>query len=168
MNIIVGIVFILLLSFAYGSLRGAPWVPTKKHDVQRFLNLAEVKENEIFYELGCGDARITCAAGNAGAKATGFDVSLFPFIIAQIRVLFSKNRKNINIKYRDIWFLNFKDADLVYMFLMPETYEKIKPKLEKELKPGARVITYVWPMPGWEAKTIDKIEGYPPMYLYQR
>ena len=54
------------------------------------------------------------------------------------------------------------------MFLMPETYEKIRPKLEKELKPGARVITYVWPIPGWTPDVVDEVEGSQKIYLFRR
>jgi hypothetical protein len=58
--------------------------------------------------------------------------------------------------------------DAVYLFLMPETYKKIRPKLEAELKPGSRVVSYVWPIEGWEEDVLDMATGFPNLYLYRR
>lgn len=58
--------------------------------------------------------------------------------------------------------------DAVYVFLMPETYEKIRPKFETELKPGARVVSYVWPIPGWEPTRVDEQIGALKMHYYER
>jgi hypothetical protein len=51
---------------------------------------------------------------------------------------------------------------------MPKVYPRLREKLEKELKKGAKVITYVWPMPEWQAVKVDEVAGRPKMYLYQR
>lgn len=63
---------------------------------------------------------------------------------------------------------DLSDTDVVYLFLMPETYEKIRPKFEAELKPGARVISYVWPIPDWEPTEINESKDSPKLFLYQR
>jgi hypothetical protein len=52
------------------------------------------------------------------------------------------------------------------MFLMPETYKKMRDKLTHELATGARVITYVWPIPGWTPSYVDHVEGSPDLYVY--
>ncbi len=62
MYIIFLILFILIASTAYAANSGAPWVPTKKKDIERFLNFVDLKPGEKFYELGCGDARLAIAA----------------------------------------------------------------------------------------------------------
>lgn len=66
----------------------------------------------------------------------------------------------------DIFHHNLSQYDVIYMFLMPETYKKLRDKLKSELKPGARVITYVWPIPDWTPAKIDHVEGSPDLYLY--
>lgn len=119
------------------------------------------------YDLGCGDGRIVCAAAKAGAQAQGFEISLLPYVLARLRAYFCGARGNCKIRYCDFWNVNLGDADLVYFFLMPKFYIKLKSKLERELKPGTKVIAYVWPIPGWTPVAVDTIKGYPPMYLYK-
>ena len=160
------IFMILLVTFAYGGIRGAPWVPTWKSDVDRFLKLANIKPGDKVYELGCGDGRITCAAAKAGANAVGYEVSLFPFSIALIRKFLSPHKKRTKLRYQDFWFKNLSDADVVYFFLMEKVYDKLKAKLEKELKPGTKVIAYVWPIPGWEPDVVDTMKDKPNLYVY--
>jgi SAM-dependent methyltransferase len=160
------IIFLLFIgTFIYAGLRGAPWVPTKKKDVQRFLDLANIKPSDIVYDIGCGNGRMVIAAAAKGANAVGFEVSLFPYLLAIINKLIKKSKAKI--KYRDLWHVNLGEADLVYFFLMPERIKKLKSKFEQELKPGARVISYVWPIDGWEPIKIDECEGQPKLYLYE-
>ena len=161
-------IFVLLLTFAYAGWRGAPWVPTRKRDVERFLKLAEIKPGQKMYDLGCGDGRLVCAAAKAGAKTQGFELSLFPYVLANIRRLFQKDRARIKISFRDVWYSNLSDADVVYFFLMPKVYPKLKQKFEKELKSGAKIIAYVWPIDGWTPLKVDTLSQHPNLYLYQR
>lgn len=165
MFIILPIILILLITYAYGSWRGAPWVPSKKLDVERFVKLAQISEGEIVYDLGCGDGRILQAVVDAGGEARGFELSLLPYLIAKIKLF--KKRKKCQIVYGDFWFKNLGDADIVYIFLMPKIYEKLVIKFKTELKKGTKVVSYVWPLPGMEPIKIDKAEKYPPLYLYE-
>jgi len=100
--------------------------------------------------------------------ANGVELSLLPYILARFRQLFHQDRSRVKIFYKDIWNVDLSDADIVYIFLVPKVYQKVKEKLEKELKQGAKVITYVWPFEGWEPVAVNTQEGYANMYLYQR
>ena len=162
------LVFLLLLSSAYANLRGAPWAPTNKKSIERFLRLAKIKSGQKMYDLGCGDGRLVFASARAGAQAKGFELSLFMCLLANIFRLFQKNRKKTKISCQDIWRANLNDADLIYFFLMPKIYPKLKQKFENELKPGTKVVSYVWPITGWEPVKIDVLKGHPNLYLYQR
>lgn len=166
MNILLLTLLIVIATFAYGGLRGAPWVPTRGHDVARFLKLANIKPGQKVYDLGCGDGRMVAAAAKAGAQAQGFEISLLPFVLAKIRSCFCAARGSCKIRYRDFWNVNLGDAAVVYFFLMQKCYPKLKEKLEHELKPGTKVIAYVWPIEGWTPVALDTTAGYPPMYLY--
>lgn len=161
---------ILVLAIAvttiYSLVRGIGWVPTWQKDVERFLRLAEIKPGQVVYDLGCGDGRLVMAAAKQGAKAIGLEVSILPFVGAYIRKIFSSSKAKI--RFRDFWLVDLKEADVVYFFLIPRIYEQLKNKLAKELKPGTRVIAYVWPIEGWQATIVDKPVGRPAMYLYIR
>lgn len=168
MIILAIIIFILILTFAYGAVRGAPWVPTWGTDVERFMRLADIKPGQVVYDLGCGDGRLLVAAAQKGAHAIGYEVSLVPYVIAYARRLLSNNRKNISIHFKDFWFTDLADADVVYVFLMQKIYDKLRVKLEQELRPGTKVIVYVWPIEGWQPVRIDETKGQPKLYIYER
>ena len=157
---------VIIVTSAYGALRGAPYVPTWKKDVSRFMNLAQIKSGQKVYDLGCGDGRLVLAAAQYGATGIGYEVSFVAYVIAHIRKLLARE-KNVHILFRDFWFEDVSDADVVYVFLMEKIYTKLKAKLEKELKSGATVILYVWPMPGWEPVRVDEAPGQPTLYVYE-
>ncbi|MDD5750706.1 MAG: hypothetical protein PHU56_03640 [Candidatus Pacebacteria bacterium] len=162
-------VFLFLAATAvYAGWRAAPWAPTFKDDKERFLRLACIKPGQKVYDLGCGDGRLVAAAGKAGAIAVGFEISLVPYFFAKWRIANSPAGKNCRIKFKDFWKADLSDADVVYFFLMPKIFAKMKAKMEKELKPGAKVIIYTWPMDGWEPLAEDCPKGKTPIYVYRR
>ena len=157
-----------LITFAWAGKQGAPWVPSKSDDLNRFLRLANIQPGQKVYDLGCGDGRVLRAAAEKGAEAYGYEISLLPFFIAKIRCLLSPYRKNCHVMYKNFWSVNLKDADVVYFFLMPKIYQKLKEKFARELKFGAKVIAYVWPIEGWTPKMVDTINQRPRIYLYEK
>lgn len=164
--LVVGI--ILLGSAAYAGWRGAPWVPMRRGDAARLAALLALKPGERFLELGCGDGRVTVAvAKHSGVHAVGVELSLLQFFAAWVRGKLSRV-PGVSFRLGDAFSADVSQADGMYLFLMPDTYEKIRPKLEAELKSGARVVTYVWPMPGWTAQQEHRVEGKPVLFLYVR
>ncbi|MEK7691101.1 MAG: class I SAM-dependent methyltransferase [Bdellovibrionota bacterium] len=156
--------FVILLSFAYAAWAGAPWVPTWRRDIERIRKLIDMKPGEIFYELGCGDGRVTLAIGQK-PRAVGVELSIAQWIVAQVRRVL-KRSWHVHFALANAFRVDLKPADAVYLFLMPETYTKIASKLECELRPGTRVVSYVWPIPGWTPERVDRLEGAPDLYLY--
>ncbi len=161
-------ILVFLITYIYGNARGAPWVPSRKHDVQRFLTLANITPGQKVYDIGCGDGRLVAAAAEAGAHAVGYEISLLPFLLAKVRGLFIKNKKNYKILYKDFWHCNLGDADVIYFFLLPKIYNRLQKKLEEELRSGTKVIAYVWPISEWEPEKIDKANNFPTYYMYKR
>jgi len=161
---LLALIFLIMLTFFYSVVRAISWVPMWSKDLERFLKLANIKPGDKVYDLGCGDGKLLFAAAGRGAKAEGFEISFLPYIIAKVRQLFEKNK--VSIKFRDFWLVNLKDANVVFFFLIPRIYPKLKEKLQRELKPGTKVIAYVWPFTDWEPEQIDKVEKRPAMYLY--
>lgn len=170
-----GIIILILLAAAvivtagYAGYRAAPWVPTWKTDVRRFLALAEPAPGKRFVDLGCGDGRLVFAAARAGAEATGYEISLLPYAIALVRraLLPADVRRRAHIRYRDFWSADLRDADILYTFLMPEHKERLRKKFETELRPGTIVITYVWPLDGWTPVATDTEPGRLKLFKYR-
>ena len=168
LNVFLFILMIFLGSAAYAASKGAPWVPTWKRDVKRIVDLLDLKPGETCVELGCGNARVCRALVLAQPKAqvTGVELSFLQYGIGWFQNKLSGS--SVKMVFQNAFKHDLSKYNAVYVFLMPETYEKLRPKFEKELKIGTRVVSYVWPIPGWEAKKVDELTGAPTLYLYER
>lgn len=166
MEIIIALSLLLLVSAAYAAHSAAPWVPTWNKDIQRIHKLLNLDANDKFVELGCGTARLSkYLSKNTQASIKGVELSLFHYFFAKLKTIFTSG-KQFSVHYGNLFKINYSDQSAVYMFLMPEAYEKMSEKLNKELKVGSKVVSYVWPLPNWEPEKIDKKEGRADIYLY--
>ncbi len=124
------------------------YVPTPNDVVAKMLDLAQVKPEDVVYDLGCGDGRIVVtAAKKFGCQAIGFDID--PQRVREARANIEKNGvgKLVSIKQEDIFKLDLSPASVVTMYLLPSLNVKLIPQLEK-LKPGSRVITHDFDIEG--------------------
>ena len=167
-EIILFIIFVLVGgTFAYAGLRGAPWLPTKARDIERIFSTVEIKPGQTFYDLGCGDGRLLFLAAEKGAFGIGYEISFLPYLIAQVRRIFSKQRKKIKIHFRDFWNADLRDADVVYLFAQPQYMEKLKLKLEREMKPGSVALSYCWSVDGLGNERKIEAQNRLPFYVYK-
>ncbi|MEK7173121.1 MAG: class I SAM-dependent methyltransferase [Patescibacteria group bacterium] len=151
------LILIPLISYAYASFSFAPWVPCWRKDLKRIFKLANLRAGEIFYDLGCGSGQVVLSAARQfKARAVGIELALPLYLICQGKRLLGQPA-NVQFKWKNLFSENLSNADAVYFFGMPYSIAaKLKLKLERELKPGARVISYVFPIPGWQPVMIDK------------
>jgi len=144
--------FVTLISFIWVF---APYFPTRKGHLQLIKKVADLKDGETFYELGCGDARVSIALAKAYPKANviGLEMAGPLFFYAWTKAKLS-GCKNLKIKWKNIFWQSLKDADSVYVFGMTESLnKKLKEKFLAELKPGSRIISYVFTMKEWPGRT---------------
>lgn len=135
----------------------APWVPAFKKDLPRVFEVAQLQPGEVFYDLGCGDGRtVVYAAEKFGVEATGVEL-IFPlFVVCKLRQFFSHSKK-IQFKNKNLFHEDLSRADVVYVFGIPGTLaNKVKEKFQKELKPGARVVSYVFKIEGLTPEVVSK------------
>jgi len=156
---------VVLGTFAWGALRGAPWLPTRRADVGRIVALAGVKPGMVVADVGCGDGGVLAALAVTGCRIRGWELAIVPWLRARWRF---RHHADARIRFGDFWYANLSDCDLVYAFLLPNSHAKLAVKLARELRPGARVIAHVWPFPGWEPIAVDRADGRAPLYLYER
>lgn len=125
-------------------------VPTPPHIVDLMLALADVKESDVVYDLGCGDGRIVVAAAEKyGCKAVGFDIDPACVREARANVANSNLEDLVTIEERDIFDLDLSEADVVTLFLLFSLNERLLPQLEK-MKPGSRIVSHAFDIPGVE------------------
>jgi predicted O-methyltransferase YrrM len=145
--------------------------PTDTEVVQVMLKLAGVKPGDVVYDLGCGDGRIVISAV-LQAAARGVCVDIDPQRIAEARQNAQKAGVADRIRFltQDLLATDIRDATVVMLFLSPELNLKVRPKLLRELRPGARVVSHWHDMGDWKAQQIVRISSSGrerPIYLWE-
>jgi ubiquinone/menaquinone biosynthesis C-methylase UbiE len=148
----------------------APDFPTPQVVVDRMLALANVKPGEVVYDLGCGDGRILISAvRNYHCRAVGVELSrdIYDRTCQRIKTLGLSDQ--ISVIHGNVLHTDFSPADVVTLYLMTSTNERLKPLMEQYLKPGARVVSHDYEIHGWKPlkeETVS-VDGRPhKVYLY--
>jgi len=135
----------------------APYVVSPQGVVDRMLELADVRPGETLYDLGSGDGRVLITAVQRfHAKAVGVELSekLVQTTTDRIQRLGLQNQAKVI--HGDFMDIDLSQADVVTIYLMTDTNEKLRPNLERYLKTGARVVSHDYPVPGWQPKHVEK------------
>ncbi|MDE2144503.1 MAG: hypothetical protein KGJ01_00815 [Patescibacteria group bacterium] len=164
--IIIVLVLLVLLPTAYASLIGAPFVPASPSLVEKIVDAADVKEGDVIYELGAGNGQVMIAfAKRKGVKVLGFELSPVLYLVAWLNLKL-KRLRNCHLYLKNFYSYPLAKADVVYFFLVPRTVNKLAVKLVSELKPGSRVISYAFPIDGWEPSRVIKENGKSGIFVY--
>ncbi len=135
-----------------------PFVPSPEVVIRRMLQLADVRENEVVYDLGCGDGRVLIiAAKEFGARAIGIEIrrDLYEQCLKRIRDLGLEGR--VQVYHGNFFEYDLSDADVVTLYLLTSVNERLRPKLERELRPGTRVVSHDFEVPGWRPVIIEDL-----------
>jgi len=148
-----------------------PFVPTPDAVVRRMLTIANVRPGEIVYDLGAGDGRIIAtAARDFNAKAVGVELQDSRYQLIAERIHFEGLDKLASAVKGDFLDVDISNANVVTLYLLNSVNSLIKPKLERELKPGARIVSHDFPIQGWKPIRVEKIWAHSNshmIYLYQ-
>jgi len=137
----------------------APYYPTPETVVEEMLKMVGTKPGEKMFDLGSGDGRIVImAAKKFGADATGveFDADLYRQSSERIKALGLE--KKARIIHGDIMVQDYSKADVITVYLLPLSNDKVRPMLEKQLKPGTRIVAHDFEFSGWNADKVMHIE----------
>lgn len=136
------------------------WTPQDRVDVM--LEIAEVNENDVVYDLGSGDGRIVItAAKKFGARGVGIEYDPDLVAISNRDARDAGVADRVRFERSDFYEADFSEATVVTMYLFEETNAKLKPILIEQLAPGTRIVTYKYKMPGW-----TPVKSHKRVYLY--
>jgi len=135
------------------------YVPTPNEVVARMLALANVKNNDVIYDLGSGDGRIVItAAQKLGAKGVGIDIDPERIKEAKENAQAAKVTNRVEFRQQDLFETDLSQASVVTLYLLPDLNLKLRPKLFKELKPGTRVVSHDFDMGNWKPERTEQID----------
>ena len=138
----------------------APYIPSPQVVVEKMLEAGRVRPGDVVYDLGAGDGRIVItAAQKFGARAVGVELSeeLFRSATARIQAMGLENR--VRMIHANLLDVDLSEASVVTIYLLTSSNLKLKPNLEKYLKPGARVVSNDFEIRGWNPAQTVKIKA---------
>jgi predicted O-methyltransferase YrrM len=129
------------------------FVPTPPEVVDAMLKLANVTAKDVVYDLGSGNGIIVVtAAEKHGARAVGIDIDPQRVKEANERIQKAGVEDKVKILNEDLFEADISPATVVTLYLLPSLNQKLIPKLNKELKPGTRIVS----------QSFDMGDDYPP------
>jgi len=145
----------------------APFVQTPVEVAKKIVQLAGLKPGQVLFDLGAGDGRLVIiAAQEADVYAIGVELrgDLVERARSEIKRLNLGDRARII--HGDLFNVSLKDADVITLYLTTSGNERLRPKLEAELKEGARVISHDFKVGNWKPSIVhNELVGHT-IYAY--
>lgn len=149
----------------------APGVWSPMTVCERMLELANLKPGETVFDLGSGDGRVLIiAAQKFGARAVGVEISENLVKRSQDRIHAEGLAERVNVIHDDLMNVDISPADVVTIYLLRDSNDVLRPKLEMSLKPGARVVSHDYEIRGWKPVAVEKTKANNrshAIYLYE-
>ena len=137
-----------------------PFVPTTPDVIDRMLELARVKPGDIVYDIGSGDGAIIIrAAKKYGVKGVGIEIDRELVRKARDNAFREKVEHLVEFHAQDAFTADISPATIVTLYMLPEFNAKLRPILERQLKPGSRVVSHDYPIEGWIPDKVEVIKG---------
>ena len=138
-------IFFFYLCLAF--LTGAPFVPSTNPVSKSMIRLARIKKGMTVYDLGSGNGKLLFLAAQHGAITKGLEINPFLVFFSNVRSLFSPYRNRVHTHWKNFWTAELKDADVVFIYLLPWRMEKLEQALIKKCKNGTIIVSnsFVFP-----------------------
>jgi SAM-dependent methyltransferase len=143
------------------------FVPTAYAVADRMLQLATVTADDVVYDLGSGDGRLVIlAAQKYGARGVGVEID--PRLVALSREVAREGAVADRVRFieGDLFTADISGATVVTLYLSPNINRRLGPRLRGELRPGARVVSHQFPIPGWTPDRIVKAADDTDLFLW--
>ncbi len=137
-----------------------PFVPTPPVVVDRMLEMARLRHGDVVYDLGSGDGRIIIrAAKKYGVRGVGIEIDPDLVRKAQDNARREKVDHLVEFHAQDALTVDVSPASVVTLYMLPEFNAKLRPIFDRQLKPGARVVSHDFEIQGWVPDRVERIKG---------
>lgn len=137
-----------------------PFVRTPPEVIDRMLDLARVRAGDVVYDIGSGDGAIIIrAAKKYGVKGIGIEIDQELVLKARNNAFREKVEHLVEFRAQDAFTADVSAATVVTLYMLPEFNAKLRPILERQLKPGSRVVSHDFPIEGWVPDRVERVKG---------
>jgi SAM-dependent methyltransferase len=128
----------------------AVWVPSSPEVIRAMLDVARVGPGDVVYDLGCGEGEIVItAAVRHGARGVGVDIDPERIANARLNAARAGVTDRVTFIEQDLFATDVRPATVVMLYLGPDLNRRLRPKLERELRPGTRIVSHDFSMGDW-------------------
>lgn len=173
-DVLIALVMILILVIVVMAVSAiflrTPYVPTPLLVAKKMVKMAHLEGDETIYDLGAGDGRLLIEALRLHPKVTAYGSELSPIVCfwGKLKILLSGT--NAHLCMKNLFAEDLRDADCIFLYLMPGIMEKLLKKFEAELRPGTKIVSYAFTLRGKEpvqTEVVPWIQGQKKIYFYE-
>lgn len=151
-----GLFVISIVSILLPARWGAPWIITSNKIIDRMLSLGNIQPGDKIADLGSGDGRILIkAAKNYEIQGFGVEIDPFRVVLSKFFIFRQGLHRKIHVLWGNIFDTKLDEVNLITMYLTREVNSQLKDYLDRQCNPGTRVVSYAFPIPGWNPIMID-------------
>jgi tRNA A58 N-methylase Trm61 len=141
--------------FVAGNVLEAGFAPTPQEVARRMMRAAGLRRGDVFYDLGSGDGvLLVIAAREFGARAVGVEIQGKLVEDSWRKAQDLGLRDEVDVIRGDFLCVDIGRADVLGLYLTPRVLDWLRPKLDKELRRGARTVSYRYPVEGWSPREV--------------
>jgi precorrin-6B methylase 2 len=147
----------LLFTPVQAQERFSLFVPTEEDDVRRMLELVELRDGDVVFDLGSGDGRIVMEAARLNAKVQGRGIEIDEKLVLESRKVAQDKgiADRVQFLHQNAFDADLKEATVIAMWLWPELMRMLRPKILAEARPGTRIVTRIWDLGSWKPDKTD-------------
>lgn len=137
-----------------------PFVRSTPEVIDRMLEMAQVKRGDLVYDIGSGDGAILIrAAQKYGVHGVGIEIDQDLVAKARDNAFRANVTDLVEFRAQDAFTVDVSPANVVTLYMLPDFNAKLRPILDRQLKPGARVVSHDFDIPGWVPDKVDMVKG---------
>lgn len=144
-----GLSLVLILSFSFVLLYGAPYLPTLRPQVKTALDLLDLKPGQTMLELGCGDGKVLIAAAERGIRSIGYELN--PILAAWAWLRTRRYRRLVRIVWGNYWTQPWPPCEGIFAFLLPRFMSKLDKKVVQQTSQPVKLVSFAFQIPGRRA-----------------
>jgi SAM-dependent methyltransferase len=132
----------------------------RRRSTVRMLELARIKPGDVVYDIGSGDGAIVIAAAKKyGVRGVGIEIDQDLVLKARDNAYREKVEHLVEFRAQDAFTVDMSPATVVTLYMLPEFNAKLRPILQRQLKPGTRVVSHDYPIEGWVPERTEVVKG---------